>query len=70
MRHLALPLPDVRAHPQPPALVCPCHYSTFDVRKSAEVVFGRSPIDWAKVGWLVAVAAAVAAIVLAILAAR
>jgi ubiquinol-cytochrome c reductase iron-sulfur subunit len=25
---------------QPPALVCPCHYSTFDVRKSAEVVFG------------------------------
>ena len=25
---------------QPPALVCPCHYSTFDVRKGAEVVFG------------------------------
>jgi ubiquinol-cytochrome c reductase iron-sulfur subunit len=25
---------------QPPALVCPCHYSTFDVRKGAKVVFG------------------------------
>ena len=25
---------------QPPALVCPCHYSTFDVRKGAEVIFG------------------------------
>jgi ubiquinol-cytochrome c reductase iron-sulfur subunit len=25
---------------QPPALVCPCHYSTFDVRRSAKVVFG------------------------------
>jgi ubiquinol-cytochrome c reductase iron-sulfur subunit len=24
----------------PPALVCPCHYSTFDVRKGAEVIFG------------------------------
>jgi ubiquinol-cytochrome c reductase iron-sulfur subunit len=24
----------------PPALVCPCHYSTFDVRRSARVVFG------------------------------
>jgi ubiquinol-cytochrome c reductase iron-sulfur subunit len=23
-----------------PALVCPCHYSTFDVRRGAEVVFG------------------------------
>jgi ubiquinol-cytochrome c reductase iron-sulfur subunit len=23
-----------------PALVCPCHYSTFDVRRAAEVVFG------------------------------
>jgi ubiquinol-cytochrome c reductase iron-sulfur subunit len=23
-----------------PALVCPCHYSTFDVRKGAEVIFG------------------------------
>jgi ubiquinol-cytochrome c reductase iron-sulfur subunit len=25
---------------QPPALVCPCHYSTFDVRHGAKVVFG------------------------------
>jgi ubiquinol-cytochrome c reductase iron-sulfur subunit len=25
---------------QPPALVCPCHYSTFDVRRGAKVVFG------------------------------
>ena len=25
---------------KPPALVCPCHYSTFDVRNGAEVVFG------------------------------
>ena len=25
---------------QPPALICPCHYSTFDVRKGAEVIFG------------------------------
>jgi ubiquinol-cytochrome c reductase iron-sulfur subunit len=25
---------------KPPGLVCPCHYSTFDVRKGAEVVFG------------------------------
>jgi ubiquinol-cytochrome c reductase iron-sulfur subunit len=25
---------------QPPALVCPCHYSTFDVRKGAKVIFG------------------------------
>ncbi|HSD76627.1 MAG TPA: Rieske (2Fe-2S) protein [Solirubrobacteraceae bacterium] len=24
----------------PPGLVCPCHYSTFDVRRSAKVVFG------------------------------
>jgi ubiquinol-cytochrome c reductase iron-sulfur subunit len=24
----------------PPALVCPCHYSTFDVRNGAEVIFG------------------------------
>jgi ubiquinol-cytochrome c reductase iron-sulfur subunit len=24
----------------PPALVCPCHYSTFDVRRAAEPVFG------------------------------
>ena len=23
-----------------PALVCPCHYSTFDVRRGAEVIFG------------------------------
>lgn len=23
-----------------PALVCPCHYSTFDVRKGGEVIFG------------------------------
>jgi hypothetical protein len=32
----------------------------------ADVVFGRSPIDWAKVGWLAAVAAIVAAILVAI----
>ena len=25
---------------KPPALVCPCHYSTFDVRRGAEPVFG------------------------------
>jgi ubiquinol-cytochrome c reductase iron-sulfur subunit len=25
---------------QPPALVCPCHYSTFDVRRAAKPVFG------------------------------
>ena len=25
---------------QPPALVCPCHYSTFDVRRGAQPVFG------------------------------
>ncbi|HEX2103266.1 MAG TPA: Rieske (2Fe-2S) protein [Solirubrobacteraceae bacterium] len=25
---------------KPPALVCPCHYSTFDVRRAAEPVFG------------------------------
>lgn len=25
---------------QPPALVCPCHYSTFDVRRGARPVFG------------------------------
>ena len=25
---------------RPPALVCPCHYSTFDVRRAAKVVFG------------------------------
>ncbi|MCW2984143.1 MAG: ubiquinol-cytochrome c reductase iron-sulfur subunit, partial [Conexibacter sp.] len=24
----------------PPALVCPCHYSTFDVRRAAKPVFG------------------------------
>jgi ubiquinol-cytochrome c reductase iron-sulfur subunit len=24
----------------PPALVCPCHYSTFDVRRAAKVAFG------------------------------
>jgi ubiquinol-cytochrome c reductase iron-sulfur subunit len=24
----------------PPGLVCPCHYSTFDVRRAAKVVFG------------------------------
>ena len=23
-----------------PALVCPCHYSTFDVRRAADPVFG------------------------------
>jgi hypothetical protein len=35
-----------------------------------EIVFGRSPIDWRKVGWLIAILAVVAAIVAAILAAR
>jgi hypothetical protein len=29
----------------------------------AEVVFGRAPIDWSKVGWLVAIAAVIAAAV-------
>jgi ubiquinol-cytochrome c reductase iron-sulfur subunit len=32
------PLNEDTSHP--PALVCPCHYSTFDPRKSAEVAFG------------------------------
>ena len=36
----------------------------------AEVVFGRSPIDWRKVGWLIAILAVVAAILAAILATR
>lgn len=36
----------------------------------AEVVFGRSPIDWSKVGWLIAIAAVIAALVALILAAR
>jgi hypothetical protein len=36
----------------------------------AEVVFGRAPIDWRKVGWLVAGLAVVAAIIAVILAAR
>jgi hypothetical protein len=35
-----------------------------------EVVFGRAPVDWNKVGWLIAIAAAVAAIVALIVAAR
>jgi hypothetical protein len=35
----------------------------------AEVVFGRSPIDWSKVGWLIAIACAVVVIVALILAA-
>ena len=36
----------------------------------SEVVFGRAPIDWRKVGWLVAAAAVIAAIIALILAAR
>jgi quinol---cytochrome c reductase iron-sulfur subunit len=28
-----------------PALVCPCHYSTFDVRKGGEVIFGPAGRD-------------------------
>ena len=36
----------------------------------AEVVFGRSPVDWTKIGWLIAIAAVIAAIVALILAAR
>ncbi len=32
----------------------------------AEVVFGRSPIDWSKVGWLVAILAAVAVVAIAL----
>jgi hypothetical protein len=36
----------------------------------SEVVFGRAPIDWRKVGWLVVALAAVAAIIALILAAR
>ena len=35
-----------------------------------EIVFGRSPIDWRKVGWLIAILAVVAAIVAAILVSR
>jgi hypothetical protein len=33
-------------------------------------VFGRSPIDWSKVGWLVAIAATLAAIIALSIAAR
>jgi ubiquinol-cytochrome c reductase iron-sulfur subunit len=32
--------PTYEATSDPPALVCPCHYSTFDVRSGAEVIFG------------------------------
>jgi ubiquinol-cytochrome c reductase iron-sulfur subunit len=32
------PLSEPTSHS--PALVCPCHYSTFDVRRAAKVVFG------------------------------
>ena len=32
--------PASEATSKPPALVCPCHYSTFDVRRAAEPVFG------------------------------
>ena len=28
-----------------PALVCPCHYSTFDVRKGGKVIFGPAGRD-------------------------
>jgi hypothetical protein len=36
----------------------------------AEVVFGRSPVDWTKVGWLIAIAAAIAAIIALIVVTR
>ena len=46
---------------QGPALVCPCHYSTFDVRRAAEPVFGPAaralpqlPLSLAADGTLVA----------------
>jgi ubiquinol-cytochrome c reductase iron-sulfur subunit len=29
----------------PPALVCPCHYSTFDVRQAGKVIFGPAGRD-------------------------
>jgi ubiquinol-cytochrome c reductase iron-sulfur subunit len=32
------PLSEPTSHE--PALVCPCHYSTFDVRRAAKVMFG------------------------------
>jgi ubiquinol-cytochrome c reductase iron-sulfur subunit len=32
--------PTYQATSDPPALVCPCHYSTFDVRRGGAVVFG------------------------------
>jgi len=32
--------PASEATSKPPALVCPCHYSTFDVRRAAKPVFG------------------------------
>jgi ubiquinol-cytochrome c reductase iron-sulfur subunit len=32
--------PTFEERSSPPALVCPCHYSTFDVRHAAEVVVG------------------------------
>ncbi|HEY4096740.1 MAG TPA: Rieske (2Fe-2S) protein [Baekduia sp.] len=32
--------PTDEALSSPPALVCPCHYSTFDVRRAAKVTFG------------------------------
>jgi ubiquinol-cytochrome c reductase iron-sulfur subunit len=46
---------------KPPALVCPCHYSTFDVRRGAKPVFGPAvrplaqlPLQIASDGTLVA----------------
>jgi ubiquinol-cytochrome c reductase iron-sulfur subunit len=53
--------PLFRAHAPGPALVCPCHYSTFDVTRAAEVVFGPAgrplpqlPLEIASDGTLVA----------------
>jgi ubiquinol-cytochrome c reductase iron-sulfur subunit len=46
---------------KPPALVCPCHYSTFDVRRAAAPVFGPAaralaqlPLEVDRDGFLVA----------------
>lgn len=32
--------PSFASHEAGPALICPCHYSTFDVRRAGQVIFG------------------------------
>ena len=46
LRHRALPHAALPARRRPsPALVCPCHYSTFDVRQGGKVIFGPAGRD-------------------------